>query len=198
MRSAATITEIFWREPLRGLGRPSPSASWSGSRSLRTIRCSSSPFATSIVLVIGSPEAEPAQPRALIGGHVVATLAGLAVLELTGPQAWAAAAAVGLAVLAMHATGTFHPSAGINPGLKRPSLVVFVRAGAGRRSAKKALGVPADLASCHTSKVDGYVMEGHVPAAAVRRHAGKAAKWHWVGCSRHARGITGDGDWCAR
>ena len=32
------------------------------------------PFATSIVLVIGSPEAEPAQLRALIGGHVVATL----------------------------------------------------------------------------------------------------------------------------
>src|SRR5204863_1286007 len=39
------------------------------------------PFATSIVLVIGSPEAEPAQPRALIGGHMVATLAGLAVLD---------------------------------------------------------------------------------------------------------------------
>src|SRR6195256_5582280 len=73
------------------------------------------PFATSIVLVIGSPEAEPAQPRALIGGHVVATLVGLAVLNLTGPQAWAAAAAVGLAVLAMYVTGTFHPPAGINP-----------------------------------------------------------------------------------
>ena len=28
------------------------------------------PFATSIVLVIGSPDAEPAQPRALIGGHL--------------------------------------------------------------------------------------------------------------------------------
>jgi CBS-domain-containing membrane protein len=68
------------------------------------------PFATSIVLVIGSPEAEPAQPRALIGGHVVATLVGLA-----GPHAWAAAAAVGLAVLAMYLTGTFHPPAGINP-----------------------------------------------------------------------------------
>jgi CBS-domain-containing membrane protein len=38
------------------------------------------PLATSIVLVIGSPEAEPAQPRALIGGHVVATLVGLAML----------------------------------------------------------------------------------------------------------------------
>src|SRR5712672_4810359 len=56
------------------------------------------PFATSIVLVIGSPEAEPAQPRALIGGHLVATLAGLATLKLTGPHAWAAAAAVGVAI----------------------------------------------------------------------------------------------------
>ena len=73
------------------------------------------PFATSIVLVIGSPQVEPAQPRALIGGHVVATLVGLAVLKLTGPQAWAAAVAVGLAVLAMYVTGTFHPPAGINP-----------------------------------------------------------------------------------
>jgi CBS-domain-containing membrane protein len=73
------------------------------------------PFATSIVLVIGSPEAEPAQPRALIGGHIVATLVGLAILRLTGPQAWAAAAAVGLAMLAMYITGTFHPPAGINP-----------------------------------------------------------------------------------
>ena len=32
------------------------------------------PFATSIVLVVGSPDAEPAQPRALVGGHLVATL----------------------------------------------------------------------------------------------------------------------------
>ena len=28
-------------------------------------------FATSIVTVLGSPKAEPAQPRALIGGHLV-------------------------------------------------------------------------------------------------------------------------------
>src|SRR5438105_12009865 len=54
------------------------------------------PFATSIVLVIGSPEAQPAQPRALVGGHIVATLAGLAMLQLTGPQTWVAAVAVGL------------------------------------------------------------------------------------------------------
>lgn len=73
------------------------------------------PFATSIVLVMGSPEAEPAQPRALIGGHVVSTVVGLLVLEITGPHAWAAAAAVGLAILAMYLTDTFHPPAGIDP-----------------------------------------------------------------------------------
>lgn len=34
---------------------------------------------------------------------------------------------------------------------------------------KKALGVPERLASCHTATVDGYVLEGHVPADDVRR-----------------------------
>jgi CBS-domain-containing membrane protein len=73
------------------------------------------PFATSIVLVMGSPDAAPAQPRALIGGHLVSTLVGLAVVTLCGPAPWAAAVAVGLAMIAMHLTGTFHPPAGINP-----------------------------------------------------------------------------------
>ncbi len=73
------------------------------------------PFATSIVLVMGSPEVEAAQPRALVGGHVVATIVGLIVAHIAGPQAWAAATAVGLAIVAMHLTRTFHPPAGIDP-----------------------------------------------------------------------------------
>ena len=73
------------------------------------------PFATSIVLVLGSPKIESAQPRALIGGHLVSTLSGLLILQLCGPAPWAAALAVGLAMLAMHLTGTFHPPAGIDP-----------------------------------------------------------------------------------
>jgi CBS-domain-containing membrane protein len=80
------------------------------------------PFATSIVLVMGSPEVEAAQPRALVGGHLVSTLVGLAVLTLAGPEPWAAALAVGLAIAAMHLTGTFHPPAGIDP------LVVVINA----------------------------------------------------------------------
>ena len=73
------------------------------------------PFATSIVLVLGSPETEPAQPRALIGGHLIATLIGLLVAAVAGPGPWSAALAVGLAMVAMQATGTFHPPAGIDP-----------------------------------------------------------------------------------
>jgi hypothetical protein len=34
---------------------------------------------------------------------------------------------------------------------------------------KTRLGVPDDLAACHTAEVSGYVIEGHVPAAALQR-----------------------------
>jgi CBS-domain-containing membrane protein len=73
------------------------------------------PFATSIVTVLGSPDAEPAQPRALIGGHLVSTVVGLLIVQLFGPGPWMAALAVGLAMVAMRLTRTFHPPAGIDP-----------------------------------------------------------------------------------
>lgn len=34
---------------------------------------------------------------------------------------------------------------------------------------KKQAGVSREMASCHTAMVDGYVIEGHVPAPAIRR-----------------------------
>ena len=34
---------------------------------------------------------------------------------------------------------------------------------------KTRLGVPPALASCHTAEVDGFVVEGHVPASALKR-----------------------------
>src|SRR5438105_10035270 len=34
---------------------------------------------------------------------------------------------------------------------------------------KKRLGVPDELAACHTAEIAGYVIEGHVPAAALER-----------------------------
>ena len=94
------------------------------------------PFATSIVLVIAMPDAVPSRPRALVGGHLVATIMGLIVVTLAGPQGWAAAVAVGLAVAAMILTDTLHPPAGINPllvvagNLSWSYLIVPVLAGA--------------------------------------------------------------------
>ncbi len=34
---------------------------------------------------------------------------------------------------------------------------------------KQRLGLPPELASCHTAVVNGYVIEGHVPAADIKR-----------------------------
>lgn len=36
-------------------------------------------------------------------------------------------------------------------------------------SVKESAGVPEQMQSCHTAKVAGYVVEGHVPAAAIRK-----------------------------
>jgi hypothetical protein len=53
--------------------------------------------------------------------------------------------------------------------LKDAGFAVTVEATADLQPVRKRLGVPADLAACHTAEVGGYVLEGHVPAAAVRR-----------------------------
>lgn len=34
---------------------------------------------------------------------------------------------------------------------------------------KAASGIPSDMVSCHTAHIDGYVIEGHVPPADIRR-----------------------------
>ena len=34
---------------------------------------------------------------------------------------------------------------------------------------RRMLGTPSDLLSCHAARVEGFVLEGHVPALAIRR-----------------------------
>lgn len=46
---------------------------------------------------------------------------------------------------------------------------ITVKDEANMRARKTALGVPPMLASCHTAVIDGYVIEGHVPAADIKR-----------------------------
>jgi len=53
--------------------------------------------------------------------------------------------------------------------LKVACFTVTIEETADIQAVRKRLRVPADLAACHTAEADGYVIEGHVPAAAVRR-----------------------------
>lgn len=53
--------------------------------------------------------------------------------------------------------------------LVRNGFAPSVRNTAGLEAIKARLKVPAELASCHTAEVSGYVVEGHVPASAISR-----------------------------
>ena len=53
--------------------------------------------------------------------------------------------------------------------MRAAGFEVLVRQVADVRPVKVASGVPEALWSCHTAAVDGFVIEGHVPAADVRR-----------------------------
>ncbi len=70
-------------------------------------------FGASAVLVYGAIKSPLAQPRNLIGGHIISGLVGVACYYLFGQTIWLAAAlAVSLAIVAMLATKTLHPPGG--------------------------------------------------------------------------------------
>ena len=53
--------------------------------------------------------------------------------------------------------------------LKDAGFTVTVQETAQLPAVRKRLGVPGDLAACHTAEIGGYVIEGHVPAFALRQ-----------------------------
>lgn len=53
--------------------------------------------------------------------------------------------------------------------LRNAGLVVRVGEAADLKAVRARLGVPAALAACHTAEIAGYVIEGHVPVAAIQR-----------------------------
>ena len=70
-------------------------------------------FGASAVLLYGAPASPLAQPRNLIGGHVLSALVGVTVrLAIASPDWLACAVAVAGAIALMHATGTLHPPGG--------------------------------------------------------------------------------------
>ncbi|MFP4034785.1 MAG: HPP family protein [Desulfovermiculus sp.] len=70
-------------------------------------------FGASAVLIYGAIKSPLAQPRNLVGGHVISAVIGVASFQILGGQMWlASAVAVATAIAVMHLTKTLHPPGG--------------------------------------------------------------------------------------
>jgi len=69
----------------------------------------------SAVIIFGMPRSDMAQPRSLIGGHILSTLIGLGLVTLLGTSLWVGVLGCSCALAAMLVTRTVHSPAGSNP-----------------------------------------------------------------------------------
>ena len=70
-------------------------------------------FGASAVLIYGAIRSPLAQPRNLIGGHVISAIIGVTMYKLLNSHMWMASAiAVATAIAVMHVTKTLHPPGG--------------------------------------------------------------------------------------
>jgi CBS-domain-containing membrane protein len=70
-------------------------------------------FGASAVLIYGAIKSPLAQPRNLLGGHILSAVVGVASYQLFHAHLWfSSAIAVATAIAVMHATKTLHPPGG--------------------------------------------------------------------------------------
>lgn len=70
-------------------------------------------FGASAVLIYGAIRSPLAQPRNLMGGHILSALVGVTAYRYLGAHPWLAAAlAVSVSIALMHFTKTLHPPGG--------------------------------------------------------------------------------------
>lgn len=70
-------------------------------------------FGASAVLIYGAVDSPLAQPRNLLGGHILSALVGVIAFQLFSEQIWLAAPfAVATAIAIMQLTNTLHPPGG--------------------------------------------------------------------------------------
>ena len=70
-------------------------------------------FGASAILLYGVPTSPLAQPRNLLGGHVISALIGVLCVTLMPDPLWLSAAlAVSVSLAVMHLTRTVHPPGG--------------------------------------------------------------------------------------
>jgi CBS-domain-containing membrane protein len=70
-------------------------------------------FGASAVLIYGAIRSPLAQPRNLLGGHILSAIIGVTAFQWLGGQPWLAASlAVSVSIAVMHLTMTLHPPGG--------------------------------------------------------------------------------------
>jgi CBS-domain-containing membrane protein len=69
-------------------------------------------FGASAVLLCGANESSLAQPRNLIGGHLVSSMVAVVIVALFGSGPYAMAFGVGASIFLMYMTNTTHPPGG--------------------------------------------------------------------------------------
>ncbi len=96
-----------------------------------------------------------------------------AAMRFLGSGAWALTAGAGRAQEAKQMIVHKSPTCGCCGGwakrMREAGFVVEEIIEADMKTVKAKFGVPQDMASCHTAELDGYVIEGHVPAQAINQ-----------------------------
>lgn len=122
-----SLSRSRWHVTLQHVRKETPTALMSGiggalaiwllaqAAALSHLALLAAPFGASCVLLFALPQSPLAQPRNVIGGHVLSTLVGLLVLTFVGQGPLACGLGVGLAIFVMQISATMHPPAGGDP-----------------------------------------------------------------------------------
>ncbi|MFP8967959.1 HPP family protein [Pokkaliibacter sp. CJK22405] len=122
------------------------------------------PFGATCVLLFAVPGSPLAQPRNVIGGHLLTCVVGLVLLYSFGQAPWVLAVGVGAGIALMQLLHVVHPPAGANP------LVVIL------------LGTAhIDASFLLTPVLTGSV--GLILIAAIVNNIGQQSRWpmYWLG-----------------
>ena len=111
----------------------------------------------------------------LLAAGVATVLVATSISQRDGPSAGAAATTAGEVVSSgdgpavhVYKTATCGCCVKWVDHLREAGFAVTVEDTRDLMAVKRREGVPTDLSSCHTALVDGYVVEGHVPASVVQ------------------------------
>lgn len=102
----------------------------------------------------------------ITGGVSRRSVLGIVAAALMAPMA---SASTQISAIRVHKDPNCGCCSGWVDHLEATGFEITVHEESDLQKVRKRLGVPADLTACHTAEAGGYVVEGHVPAAAIQR-----------------------------